>query len=375
MLFRSFHSLFAVAFMLLLASSQTGCQSHLAPRDLTPEFLAPHGAGRQQIELRGMSSFGGVSTAVGPSDLLEVSIVTGLASDDAKPVQVRIGNDGSVDIPYVGPVIVTGLEPTAVGDRIAETAIERGVYRRPQVNVIVAEQATNRVTVLGAVNEPGVQEVPRNACDILSAIASAGGFTDEAGTVVEVLRHGSNGLAANHPVPLPEPDSEANDSGVQPVAFNAPVLNGGASSHSEQIDLANFGSQPQVRQRLDDRDVVVVRPREKRVIHISGLVRKPDQFELTENHDLRVLDAIAMAGGVTTIVADKVIVIRQSPYHPAPVVVQVSISQAKKDGAENLLLQSGDMISVEPTATTAVVGVFKDLFRVSMGIGSNLTLF
>lgn len=363
-----------------MALSQLGCQSsYLAPHDLSPDFLAPHGAGRQQIQLRGMSSYGGISTAVGPSDLLEVSIVTGLASDEAVPVQLRVGDDGSVDIPYVGPVVVSGLEPVAVGDQIAAAAVTRGVYLRPQVNVVVVEQATNRVTVLGAVTEPGVQEVPRNACDILTAIAAAGGFTDEAGTVVEVLRHGSYELAENRPTVPAGTEGGVSDSGVQPVTFNAPVLNGPqnklSSNRAEQIDLADIGSSPLVQQRLGDRDVIVVHPREKRVIHVAGLVRDPNQFELTENHDLRVLDAIAMAGGLTTSVADKVIVIRRSSHNSQPVVVQVSISKAKIDGTENLLLQTGDLISVETTVTTTVVNTFKDVFRISMGLGSNLALF
>ena len=363
--------------LLTLALGAVGCQSsYLTPRDLPPDFLAPHGAGSQRIQLRGMNSYGGVSTAVGPSDLLDVSIVTGLASDETEPLQVRVGDDGSVDIPYVGSVVVSGLEPTAVADRIAAAAVERGIYLRPQVSVTVTEQATNRVTVLGAVAEPGVQEVPRNACDILTSIAAAGGFTEEAGTVVEILRHDSASLVNNSPT---APGGET-DSGVQQVAFNAPQLRGPQqnnvpTSATERVDLSNLGSSSQVQYRLDDRDVVIVRPREERVIHISGLVRKPDQFELTEDHDLRVLDAIAMAGGVTTNVANKVIIIRQSPDQTEPVVVQVSISKAKVDGTENLLLQSGDMISVEPTITTTVVETIKDVFRVSMGIGSNLTVF
>ena len=119
----------------------------------------------------------------------------------------------------------------------------------------------------------------------------------------------------------------------------------------------------------------MIRPKEKRLVHVTGLVHKPDQFEIEDDHDLRVLDAIAMAGGVSSSVADKVIVIRHPENEPQPVVVEISLMRAKRDGTENLLLQSGDLVSVETTVATAFVETFKDLFRITMGVGGNLTLF
>ncbi|MEO1496792.1 MAG: SLBB domain-containing protein [Planctomycetota bacterium] len=355
-----------VALPLALAAL-VGCQSGgLTPRNLPAQYVAQPGAGFQQIRMQSLSSVGAASDTLGVDDVLGVTVVTGLETEAPEPLTLRVNENGQIEPPLIGPVAIAGLDPTRAAARIASEAMTRGVYRQPQVQIEVLQQATHRVTVLGAVETPGVHEVPRHSCDIVTAIAAAGGFTEEAGAVVEVLRHGSPVLADASP---PEGD-------IQQVSFDAPALAPSApAKRTDRFDLTDLVGQPPTQQRLDDRDVVVVRQREKRVVHVSGLVQTPNQFELTDDHDLRVLDAIAMAGGATTVVADKVIVIRNVPSAPQPVVISVSMNRAKKDGGENLVLQSGDMVSVEPTLATNVADAFNTLFRVTMGVGGDLTLF
>lgn len=340
----------------------------MSPLTLPPEYQARAGAGNQQIQLSSLSSIGNASDAIGPDDLLQTTIVTGIETETPEPLELRVSPAGTVEVPLVGSVAVAGLTPNAAARRIVDEAVRRGVYRQPSVNVAVAEQATNRITVLGAVDTPGVHEVPRTSCDIVTAIAAAGGFNEEAGAVVEVLRHEDAGALATA-----EP---ATTSGVQQASFQAPTLAAPAGApRTESFDLTALSETPPTAQRLADRDVIIVRPREKRVVHVTGLVQNPDQFELSDDHDLRVLDAVAMAGGTTSVVADKIIVIRNVASAPQPLVIEIGINRAKRDGRENLLLQAGDMVSVEPTIATNVADAFNTLFRVTMGVGGDLTLF
>ena len=367
------------ATLLALASlTAIGCHSaHYSAKNLPRELLASPSAGGHQMQLRGMSLAGGASTSVGPADLLEVTVVTGIAGEKVVPLQTRVSDAGTIDVPHLGSIPVVGLEASDVARRVASVAVQRGVYRQPQVNVSVVEQATYRVTVLGAVGEPGVHEIPRTGCDVLAAIASAGGFGEDAGTVVEVLRHDAYGLAASGSA---EPiESEAaptgEGSGVQPVSFEAPIGSTPGATRTESYDLAEVAAGGGRRLALRDRDVVVVRPKKKRFVHVSGLVHSPDQFELSDDQDLRVLDAIAMAGGVSNNVADKVVLVRWPEDQAESVVINVSIASAKRDGVQNLILQSGDLVSVEPTVATTVVDTVNTFFRVSLGLGGNLSLF
>lgn len=321
------------------------------------------------MRLGGLLRASQASSSIGPNDLLELTIATGLASEVPMVHQSRVAADGTIDAPLIGRVVVAGLEASEAADRIVSASVTRGIYTRPQVSVAISEQATHQVTVLGAVGEPGVQELPRSGCDVLTAVAAAGGFTKNAGAIVEVLRSSSLPIASTEPAVGPPGK-------IKQVSFDAPGVPQVASSASaEVIDLSNPTSLPPGKLSLNDRDILVVRPLEKRMIHVTGLVKSPDQFELVEDHDFRLLDAIAMAGGITTAIADKVLVVRQFEDRPEPVVIQVSISQAKRDGSENIVLQAGDLVSVESTAATVALSTFQNLFRITMGVGGNLSLF
>ena len=108
---------------------------------------------------------------------------------------------------------------------------------------------------------------------------------------------------------------------------------------------------------------------------MAGLVSHPGQFEMPVNQDVHLLDAIAMAGGPSSPVADKVLLIRRSDQRSQPVVVAASLRKAKKHGPENVRLAPGDTISIEQTPATVVVDAFNKLFRVTVGLAGRTTIF
>ena len=52
-------------------------------------------------------------------------------------------------------------------------------------------------------------------------------------------------------------------------------------------------------------------------VYVIGLVRKPGEFPFPPNQELRVLDALALAGGCSNPVAEDVLVIRHLPGAPS----------------------------------------------------------
>jgi polysaccharide export outer membrane protein len=134
-----------------------------------------------------------------------------------------------------------------------------------------------------------------------------------------------------------------------------------------RIDVAQASSGGPQNCKLNDSDVIMVLPKESQVIHVTGLVKKPDQFEVEQDKQIRVLDAIAMAGGTTSVVADKVFVIRQLPNMPQPAVIKISMARAKQNGNENLLLAPGDLVSVESTPATMTLETVSKFFRIALG--------
>lgn len=354
----------------LLLVAHSGCQT--APYragSLPPNLLAKPSPSHRNLQLKNLAAQGQNSSRIAAGDLLEVHLASGAEEEPPKPHMARVGEDGSVTLPLLGSVTVVGREPAAASEVIAKAAIGRGVYRRPSVTVAVKEQATNQVMVLGAVTEPGLHNLPKNSSDVLSAIAAAGGLTDEAGVEVEVMRQSRTYLAKN------DQSSEPAEDGVQPASYTQAGSTRTTGHEVERINLAQATSRPHATRTLNEHDVVMVLPREKNVIHVTGLVTRPDQFEMPDEHELRLLDAIALAGGRSSNVADKVIVLRQPLDGGEPVAISASLSAAKQNSHENLVLAPGDLVSVESTFATATLNTVKDFFRITMGVSSRLTAF
>lgn len=346
-----------------------GCQSGLyQASSLPPELVAAPAQDVDRIDLSNLSGLGSNSSLIGPGDLLSITIASG--NDEKKPTAMpaRVADSGEVDVPMIGAVRIAGIEPFAASQRIAQAAIERGIYRQPTVVVTVEEPAVNRVTVIGAVVEPGVKKVPRNSSDVLSAIALAGGLSKRASTNVEVMRQNSSTFMAGQSGGGVTLASYDGTSGAAPTEGAPPV-------RTSRLDLAQANPQRQAEYRVNDGDVVMVLPEKDRVIHVSGLVNTPNQFKIPRSQDVHVLDAIAMAGGVKSPVADKVVVIRRVKDKPEPAVIKVSIAAAKKAGNENIRLAPGDMVSVEQTPTTLVVDTFTNIFNIGLGLGGSFAKF
>jgi len=377
----------ALPALLIVVSGLSGCKTaNYKAADMPAHLHVPPATRANGINLARMTGPGFGTSLIGPSDLLELTIVSGHGNDEIVPFNARVSPEGRVPVPLIGLVPVAGLEPFQAEQQIAAAAVARQVYRQPSVTLRVIEPAVNRITVLGAVTKPGVQELPRGSSDLANALAAAGGLTEEAGTIVDILRHGSahSFTADNNDRPSTSTTGEVSlasyesspDSRRPANGFAVPPLSPTTTApRTVRLDLARMELDPSPNYALNDRDVVMVLPDEKRFIHVTGLVIKPDQFEIPKHQDVRVLDAIAMAGGVSSPVADKAFIIRRLPDMSEPVVVQVSLHGAKRNGKENLRLAPGDLVSVETTAATAVVDTVKNLFRMSLGIGSNLVTF
>lgn len=84
-----------------------------------------------------------------------------------------VDRNGAVGVPFAGQVRVAGLTSGQAADAIRRALTGRAA--NPQVIVSVTGNASNTVTVLGEVREPGRADLGANADRILDVIAAAGG--------------------------------------------------------------------------------------------------------------------------------------------------------------------------------------------------------
>jgi polysaccharide export outer membrane protein len=300
------------------------------------------------VDLSRIASSASNSEVLHSGDVVEVTIATGLEKDEPVSWKLRVADEGTLNVPLVGPVLVGGLQLTTAEQVIHDESIRRGKFVNPNVSVLLVTPRTNRVIVVGAVLKPGTYGIPAGNSNLLAAIVAAEGLTEEASTIVEV-RHPSDPGLLNTDLDV-----------MRPASFTAVAAVEGTRNHT--IDLAAGVDNPSD-VHVEDGTTVMVRPREKQYIFVNGLVRKPDRYELPEGQDLRLLDALALAGGRTLELADKVQVIRQLDETSKPVVIRASVSEAKMDGAANIRLAPGDLVSVDETPLTFVVGTVREFVR------------
>lgn len=117
----------------------------------------------------------GADYHIGATDLLSVSV---LQVPDLTFNEIRVDAAGNLQMPLIGSVQAAGLTPNELSTDIARRLGER-YLRNPQVTVSVKEAASQKVTIDGAVAQPGVYEM-RGRTTLLQAVAMARGPLREA---------------------------------------------------------------------------------------------------------------------------------------------------------------------------------------------------
>jgi len=111
---------------------------------------------------------------IGPLDTLEISVF----GVDQLTRTMQVDAAGQIDFPLIGMVSAVAKTPRELGQDIALRLDER-YLQAPQVSVFVKASVTQRFTVEGSVDAPGVYELP-GRMTLLQAIATAKGLDDVA---------------------------------------------------------------------------------------------------------------------------------------------------------------------------------------------------
>jgi polysaccharide biosynthesis/export protein len=150
---------------------------------------------------------------IGPQDNLEINVFQ--VMDLTKTV--RVESSGMILLPLIGQVRASGRTVKDLSDEIAQKLGEKYV-KDPLVTVTVMESASQKVTVDGAVTQPGIYPISGNTT-LSQAVALARGTIEDANLrQVAVFRNeGEKRMAAVFDLSairagrLPDPPVYAND--------------------------------------------------------------------------------------------------------------------------------------------------------------------
>lgn len=127
-------------------------------------------------------------TTLGTGDVFDIRVY----GEEELTGDYRVAQDGTIDFPLIGRIVVAGLEPGAVATLITTRLRDGQFFVQPHVSVLVREYNSKRVSVLGAVHTPGSYPM-RSGMGVVEAISLAGGFTALAnrdGTTITRNTHG-----------------------------------------------------------------------------------------------------------------------------------------------------------------------------------------
>lgn len=227
-----------------------------------------------------------------------------------------VGDDGTVQYPYVGRVNVAGMTASQV--QIHLTKILAPYLRKPQMTVSVIAYRSKRVFVEGQVAQPGVKPITNIPMSLAEALSEANGVVAGVGDTsqIQLLRDGKS------------------------YRINLPAL---ADKH---IDASRI--------MLADRDVVRVPPQTYNQVLVTGEVARPMAVSLHDGR-LTLNEALCAASGVNPLSAEPaaIYVIRATPDPSKPDVFRLdSSSPVGLALAEHFQLQPKDVVYVDATGLT-----------------------
>lgn len=225
---------------------------------------------------------------------------------------VRLSADGTVMLPLIGTVQLSGLTLTQAEEVVEQHLKDAGIYRSPQVTITLTEGPNQVATVMGEVHSVVPVIGSRRLLDVL---AVAGGLPPTASHVLTISRPG-----------LAEP--LVVDLGTDPLRSNLaniPIFPG------DTIVISRIG-----------------------VVYMAGAFKAPGIIQLNQYAPLTLMEATATSGGLAFQGKyDDVRLIRTVGDHRT--VVKLDIQRILHGKDPDPILQANDIVFLPDSAMKAFI--------------------
>ena len=278
---------------------------------------------------------------VGVGDEISIRVAD---DDDFPDKPYRIDSSGNIHAPLVGTIDAAGLTTPQLEAAIALKL--RPYITDPHVTVTLTESQSRPVSVLGAVNSPGVHQIvgPKH---LLEALSLAGGLRADAGTTARLTRQMQYGE-------IPLPDARVDLSGKFSVA---------------DIDLDSLfrGKNPEQNILICPQDVIAITKAD--LVYVIGQVKKAGGFPIQAHEQISILTAVALAEGMEPNAAPKnARILRATTDGPERKDIPVNLSRIMQGQAPDVPLVPNDIVVI-PNNTTRSVAIKSAEIAIALGTG------
>jgi polysaccharide export outer membrane protein len=276
-----------------------------------------------------------------PGDLLAlqmpgvVRLLPDREGDETTPYRSRVDSAGRIVLPIVGALKVSGKTLAEIERAVVEAYHPKYVRREPSVVATVSDYRVATVSVVGAVEDPGVYVLRSNEMTVISALMKAGGIAERGAASLHVS--GASGKSSR----------------------TIPVLD--LNIPSEDVALA-------------DGDTVVVEEMANQGVSVVGLVKKPGLFPWNAKRRCTVMDALAFAGGVNDLADPQYARVYRQDADGKIVTALLKLHGPCAGGAGELLLKPGDIVVVEQTPRTRTRLILSQIVRMGLGVNAGASV-
>jgi polysaccharide export outer membrane protein len=298
---------------------------------------------------------------IGADDLLDITVLEASELDRVP----RVSASGQISLAVVGTVRAAGLTTQELS-AVIEEILRRNYIKDPHVNVQVREMQSHTVSVFGAVKKPGVFQI-RGPKSVIELLSMAEGLGDDAGDTVIVDRHDEirgfwSAKSAGLPVPETTPssggaaDSNPNDTALSRTDqwSQSPSTRSGSNSAAEsgsseivEIDLKKLLDSGDASLNVEVYPGDVVKVTRAELVYVVGEVAKPGGFQLKSNENISVLQAVALAQGLThTSAAAHSKIIRTDPATGQRQEIPIDIKKVLAGKVADPMLTARDIVFI-----------------------------
>jgi polysaccharide biosynthesis/export protein len=286
---------------------------------------------------------------IGAGDVVHIDVfdVPDLTRD------VRVGETGLISMPLIPDRIsVAGCTPFQLEARLEKLLQVNGLVMHPQVSVMVKEQNSEPISVVGAVRHPLVYHEYRPTT-LLELLANADGISDDAGNSIIITRPKPPTTACGEPDPPSDPSDPADQS--QTITIRVSDL---LQSGDPAFNIPVYGG-----------DVITV-PRAG-IVYVAGAVVTPGGYTLNyAGEAINTMKVIALAHGLLgTAKANSAVILRKDPATGKTDQINVKLKMIMNRKSPDILLHANDVLYVPDStakhalykAGDAVVGITSGL--------------
>jgi polysaccharide export outer membrane protein len=262
---------------------------------------------------------------IGPDDLLDITVFEAREMNRT----VRVSTGGEISFELLGAVQAAGLTPREL-ESVLQEKLRQTYLKDPHVGVFVHEWQSHSVSVVGAVKMPGVFQI-RGSKSLVEVLSMAQGLADDAGDTV-IVTHAS-------------PGAEGQSSGA---ADTSPAA-------VEEINLRKLLNSQDSASNVPIRSGDVVKVPRAGIVYVVGEVNRPGGFVLQNNENVSVLQAVALAQGLThTSAIGRARIIRTDASTGKRTEISMNLGKILAGKSADTILQPKDVVFV-PNSTAKSV--------------------